>query len=153
MKELTPEQKLDVALDFLSQVNEGSYLYPDAIKLKEHLISKGVPEKEHLPIILHLEWGEYLSVFYKTKDDKVKGEYPSQLKITFKGIKFQNKGGYTKLMLREKRNNIIEKTVKFVAILTFFAVLGNLFLTYQRNNAELESIKNGLKNNKQATLK
>lgn len=44
-KILTPEQKLDIALEFLTQVNAGSYLYPDAIKLTEHLKSKGIPIK------------------------------------------------------------------------------------------------------------
>ncbi|TND09822.1 MAG: hypothetical protein FD123_946 [Bacteroidetes bacterium] len=137
-KGLTPEDKLDIALTFLVQKNEGSYLYPDSIKFKEHLKSKGIDDNEHLPIVLHLVRGQYVDAFYEKKEHKLRGDFPYQIKVTFRGIKFQHKGGYSKLLKTEKRSKIIEVVVKLIAILTFIVVVGNLILNYQKNTRDLE---------------
>lgn len=121
--DLTPEQKLDIALDFLTQVNEGSYVYPDAIKLTEHLKSKGISDKEHLPIIFHLKKGEYIDLFYNDEDKKKRQEFPHQIKVTFKGIKFHDKGGYTKLLKKEKRRDTVQFIQQILSIPTFIIAI------------------------------
>ena len=118
-KRLTPEEKLDIALDFLTQVSDGSFLYPDAIKLKEFLTGKGISEKEHLPILFHLKKGEYVELFYKDDDRRKRQEFPDQIKVTFKGIKFHDKGGYTKLLEKENRRDSIELVQQVLSIPTF----------------------------------
>lgn len=143
-KDLTPEQKLDIALDFLTEVNEGSYVYPEAIKLTEHLKSKGISDKEHLPIIFHLKKGEYIELFYSDEDRKKRQEFPHQIKVTFKGIKFHNKGGYTKLLKKEKRKDCIQFIQQVLSIPTFLiAVITVSVLVFKnpRNILKIEYSK------------
>lgn len=140
-KTLTPEQKLDIALAFLTQVNEGSYVYPEAIKLTEHLTSKGISDKEHLPIIFHLKKGEYVDLFYNDEDRRKRQEFPHQIKVTFKGIKFHDKGGYTKLLEKEKRKECVQFIQQILSIPTFIITLITVcFLVFKnpKNTLKIE---------------
>ena len=133
-KGLTPEQKLDIALDFLTQVNEGSYVYPEAIKLTDHLKSKGISDKEHLPIIFHLKKGEYIDLFYNDEDKRKRQQFPHQIKVTFKGIKFHDKGGYTKLLRKEKRRETVQFIQQLLAIPTFVIALITVCILVFKNS-------------------
>ncbi|MCK6639909.1 MAG: hypothetical protein L6Q81_07465 [Bacteroidia bacterium] len=111
---MTAEEKLDVALRFLAQENRGSYLYPEVIDFEKHLTSNGIDEKEHLPIILHLVRNHYVDAFYALyPGDEREGKAPRQIKITFKGIKFLEKGGYVQLVKSEREGkSLLELSIE-----------------------------------------
>ncbi|MCK6639918.1 MAG: hypothetical protein L6Q81_07510 [Bacteroidia bacterium] len=138
MASRSAEEKLDIALAYLAKKNEGSYLYPEKIDLFDHMTKQGIPENEHLPILLHLQWGEYVSLFYEDGNDKIRGEFPNQIKITFKGIKFNDKGGYTKHLCQQKLKRIGSTIITWVTVLTFLGVLISLWLQYRAEKHEEE---------------
>ena len=120
---MNPEEKLDVALSFLAEENRGSYLYPDTIEFHKYLTSQGIDEKEHLPILLHLERGKYVDAYYSSQAEKIAGNFPSQIKITFKGIKFNDKGGYVKALRKENFDRVLTNIQKVLAIPTFILAI------------------------------
>ncbi len=106
MRNLTAEEKLDIALNFLAKngAKGGSYDYYDEVqcKLKEindylfkHLLEQGIPEQEHLPIIYKLHRDNFLDFFYENPEGEKLGNRPKQIRITFEGLMLQNNKGYT----------------------------------------------------------
>jgi hypothetical protein len=146
---MTAEHKLDVALRFLSKENQGSYLYPEIIDFETHLVDNGIDKKEHLPIILHLERNKYVDAFYQNyPEDERRGVYPRQIKITFKGIKFIEKGGYIKLIEEEKREkSLLELSIAdlkkkdgqlyWVTAITLIATIAGTLLGAWLSNSDI----------------
>ncbi|NUM51369.1 MAG: hypothetical protein HUU48_09650 [Flavobacteriales bacterium] len=142
MQQLTPEKKLDIALEFLSThgAKGGSYdWYDDRAKergydewLFKYLLTQNISENEHLPIIYKLHRDKFLDTFYDKTNGEQLGERPTQIRISFEGIMLISNGGYEQTKKANETNQArIKRNELIIMIGTGFAGLYALVQFFQ----------------------
>ena len=128
---MTHEEKIRLTLQFLLDNNVDSFIYPDG--LKKYWQEKGFPDNEQLSTLTHLHNDGLIEVF--PRDCISKGQFPGQLKISFKGIKFIDDSkllpAVDRKILGLERQSIIRAFV-FGAITFFIGIFTPILTDFSR---------------------
>jgi hypothetical protein len=142
MQPLTPEEKLDNALEYLAThgAKGGSYdWYDERAKqrgeqdwLFNYFLRLHILEHEHLPIIYKLHRDKFLDFFYDPPNGESLGQRPTQIRISFDGIMHISNGGYKQTKINNETNQSrVKRNELIIMIGTGLAGLYALFQFFQ----------------------